>query len=701
MDGNSMSSAQRSAKAEAAERCGWRPDSPEQTHDKFAGRCANTHRTPETDEVCSWQGDPPEPAVDDIEERCERAQIPTRPEERRDGSGDRRESEQNSFGQTYPAIQQVQQPRSSGESPSSESQIAAPEPKLPRSPLLENILSIGGKRKSVPEVPPIVIPTHQMPSSAPQSTTTEANPFLDPSPETQAAVAEPQADEEASLSGRLSRTFRGAFGAVLERIRTPTPPPPTAGENTDTSSPQRQLSFVPLHPPSESTTQLPLLPQPDQPEEELTPVVPIPEELPERLEKQGKPKRDKAAEKEEKTKAKEAKAQAKKEQKAEKKREKERLRQERRTAKQEKHRAKHEEHVTKRLESEAKHMQKEAKHGKSKDKGHREKKNKGEEPGATAHEPSPPGGAQARCDMCQSNEGEAKFSPIKDLMNGWESLPPVGELVDAAKKLIARKDMKATTEPPAAAAAGGEEPDYDVLVEHVADHIAEHVHQRLSSSDQPPPRHPCGKLAIDGLEHTCGAQCRSSSNSRPASHGLDGNRDSPTPAGGSQVVCSPPARRDFFLDAPVMRPSPMGALTFPAVNSPIDRAMSPWNQRLGLKTSPPYSSHIRSPMRGFDWGPFSRSRPLTPYAREAAACHHHICVPVMPMISSLCLEARCAYDVGAASASPASVVSVTPPGLAETLPPNSPPRTPSPRDSSSIATATTNTLRINSLPAIS
>ncbi|KAI1641065.1 hypothetical protein F4809DRAFT_636839 [Biscogniauxia mediterranea] len=706
MDGSSMSNAQRSAKAEAAERCGWRPDSPEQTHDNLAGRCADTHRTPEPEEVCSWQDDPPEPTVDNMGNGANelRSQLARKTDaiglaidQNWNGmvlvESARLFSRSNNHG--------VQQ--GSRESPGSEGQIAAPEPKSPRSPLLENILSIGNKRKSAPEIPQIVIPTHEVPSSAPQSTTTEANPFLDPSLETQSAGAEPEPDEEDSLSGKLSRTFRDAFGAVLGKIRTSTPPP--AEENTDTSGPQPQPPLEPLHPPSGPTTQLPLSPQPNQAEDELTPAVPIPEELPERSEKQGKPKKDKAAEKEEKAKAKEAKARARKDQKAEKKKEKERV-------KHEKRKAKHEEHETKCLEHETKHKQKEAKHGKRKDKGRREKK-KGKASEATAHEPCPPGGPHARCEMCQSNEEETKYAPIKDLMSGWESLPSFGELAEAAKKLIARKDVKATTEPPAE----NDEPDYDVLVEHVADHIAEHVHQRLSSSDNQPraaaaaaeaPRHPCGKLAIDGLEHTCGARCS------PASHGLDGNRDSPTPAGASQVVrSSPPTRRDSLPEAApvVVRPSRGGALTFPAVNTPIDRAMSPWNQRLGLKKT-------------FDWGPFSRSTPLTPYpaqgcSREASSlpsCHHHFCVPVMPMISSLCLETRCPYDVSltpaatpphflgggggvgvdyekAVSAAAAAVVNVTPPGLAETLPPNSPPRTPSPNGSGPTAT----TLRMDSL----
>ncbi|KAI2620041.1 hypothetical protein GGR54DRAFT_113084 [Hypoxylon sp. NC1633] len=59
-----MSEAQREAKAEAADNCSWRGDSPEPEHDDLAHPEARQPLKP--DEVCSWRGDSPEPELDDL-----------------------------------------------------------------------------------------------------------------------------------------------------------------------------------------------------------------------------------------------------------------------------------------------------------------------------------------------------------------------------------------------------------------------------------------------------------------------------------------------------------------------------------------------------------------------------------------------------------------------------------------------------------
>ncbi|KAI1377595.1 hypothetical protein F4677DRAFT_458940 [Hypoxylon crocopeplum] len=59
-----MSEAQREAKAEAAENCSWRGDSPEPELDDFTHD--ESRQPPLPDEVCSWQGDSPDPELDDL-----------------------------------------------------------------------------------------------------------------------------------------------------------------------------------------------------------------------------------------------------------------------------------------------------------------------------------------------------------------------------------------------------------------------------------------------------------------------------------------------------------------------------------------------------------------------------------------------------------------------------------------------------------
>ncbi|KAI0840703.1 hypothetical protein F5Y06DRAFT_293967 [Hypoxylon sp. FL0890] len=61
-DGTTMSDARREAKAEAAENCTWRGDSPEPEFDDLAhNEDLRLH-----DEVCSWRGDSPQPEFDDL-----------------------------------------------------------------------------------------------------------------------------------------------------------------------------------------------------------------------------------------------------------------------------------------------------------------------------------------------------------------------------------------------------------------------------------------------------------------------------------------------------------------------------------------------------------------------------------------------------------------------------------------------------------
>lgn len=50
-------------KAEAAENCSWRGDSPEPELDDLAHK-EEPHRPRPPDEICSWQGNPPEPGFD-------------------------------------------------------------------------------------------------------------------------------------------------------------------------------------------------------------------------------------------------------------------------------------------------------------------------------------------------------------------------------------------------------------------------------------------------------------------------------------------------------------------------------------------------------------------------------------------------------------------------------------------------------------
>ncbi|KAI1102781.1 hypothetical protein F4804DRAFT_353418 [Jackrogersella minutella] len=61
-DGTSMSDAQREAKAEAAENCSWRGDSPEPQPDDLA----HDEQLRLPDDTCDWKGDPAEPELDDL-----------------------------------------------------------------------------------------------------------------------------------------------------------------------------------------------------------------------------------------------------------------------------------------------------------------------------------------------------------------------------------------------------------------------------------------------------------------------------------------------------------------------------------------------------------------------------------------------------------------------------------------------------------
>ncbi|KAI1501027.1 hypothetical protein F5X99DRAFT_418823 [Biscogniauxia marginata] len=655
IDDNSMSNALRQFKAKVAEQCGWQPDGPEPEHDDIAGQCAEIRRTPRPEEACGWQRDPPERVVDDINDRCEPAQILSLPEERYDLHGDRPDLGDDELGRIRPPTQQGPSPKDETNniiietSPDPGDGIAAPEPKRTKS-LLERTPGGGDKRKSAPEVPKSALGL--------MKNFVEAKPIPGTSQDDQTTGTEQHAEE--SFQDVLNRSIRQAFGVVLEKIRNPTPPP--VQEQPDDSNSQPQ----PSHTPPEPTTHMPPPPPPQlsQPGPEPIPTISVQKKPSGEPKKVGKSKKNKAIEKEERAKAKKAKEEAKKEKaKAE--------REQKAKDKKEKERLKHEKQRTK------KEREKERKERERREKKREKSKASSLTPPELSHRvaTSPTSGSAVphpRCEMCKNNEGIAYLEPIKELMGSWQNLPSFAELAVAAKRLIGRKDSKVTIDAPAAENEehAGHDPQ---LVEHVVDHIAEHVYQRLGSDSQSTAaqRYPCGKLVLPGKEHTCDKQCS------PASHGLDGNRDSPTQAEGKWIIRSP-TRKCSSTEESVVR-SPSGFQTPSAIGTPIDRARSPWNQRLGLKTSPPYSSHIRSPMRG----------PPTPYppgfSREAAF-HHHFCVPVMPMISSLCLETRCPYDLAPTPHFPGSgadierapTVNLISPGLAETLPSHSPRRTPSP-----------------------
>lgn len=80
LDGNAMSETQREAKAEAAENCSWRGDSPEPELDDLAHSTSN-HRVHRPNEVCIWRGDSPEPELDDLAHHHESPSVSPRSRE--------------------------------------------------------------------------------------------------------------------------------------------------------------------------------------------------------------------------------------------------------------------------------------------------------------------------------------------------------------------------------------------------------------------------------------------------------------------------------------------------------------------------------------------------------------------------------------------------------------------------------------------
>ncbi|CAJ2514159.1 Uu.00g022780.m01.CDS01 [Anthostomella pinea] len=79
LDGNSISKAQREAKAEAQEKCGWPSDDPDPKSDKMVAEHREVQRASTPDDACSWRGDSPEPELDDLAHTHEspRRQKPT------------------------------------------------------------------------------------------------------------------------------------------------------------------------------------------------------------------------------------------------------------------------------------------------------------------------------------------------------------------------------------------------------------------------------------------------------------------------------------------------------------------------------------------------------------------------------------------------------------------------------------------------
>ncbi|KAI5925290.1 hypothetical protein F4810DRAFT_708676 [Camillea tinctor] len=443
---------------------------------------------------------------------------------------------------------------------------------------------------------------------------------------------------------KFDRSLRDTANAILKRLRIPTPA--SAKEDPGTSGPQ------------------------PQPGPKSTPAVPILGKSPKIPHQKKGDTTNRGKEKNQRAMAKEAKARAKRERKVSRQEEKERI-------KQEKNESRHAKHQARR---EARHKRHEAERQKPKDPTRKTVK-KGKEPEATVHATPERGASPVRCEVCQKNE-RTKSQAVKDAMGGSLSL---SELTNAVKKTVVRKNMKATKEEEMVASKPVQNMTFPDAIEDVVHEVVQSIMELVDMSNlQHSPMagdehhstadsgHSNGKLPVDGLDRTGGELYKYGS----ATHGLDGN-SSPVPAGGSQVIRSL-SPNDYFLDARAVRSASVGAQPYPVIGSPIERAMSPWNQRLGLRTPSPYSSHIRSPMRGyqgdltnsfvsgnplllrcrfFDQSPI-RSRPLTPspfswgYTREDAAYHNHYCVSVMPMISSLCLETRCPYDPPAPAPAP-------------------------------------------------
>ncbi|KAI8964349.1 hypothetical protein F5Y11DRAFT_363957 [Daldinia sp. FL1419] len=368
----------------------------------------------------------------------------------------------------------------------------------------------------------------------------------------------------------------------------------------------------------------------------------------------------------------------------------------------EKERKAHEKEEKKRLKAE---KAKERKEQRRKEKERKKKKGKG----AVTPPDLPPGAdgfAAAEphhhpgCQICQHPEEQETHDFMKGLAESWEGLPSLGDLTEAAKKLLGLGDPDDTSN-----AQSNAQPDTHThpfneqeLIEHIAAHIDRHIHQYLDQNRPGEGTAPAGKPSTNNFpcqtpflgSDVPGKQCEGREDGRPAGHGLDGNRDWPMTIMQGHIFRS--TEPMSVPDVATAQSSPRDCSPF---RTPTSRCVSPWCEKLGLKLDDPSLFPKRAipwSRRGFNSSPSRMRTTATPSCLSTPLYSHPIyhepglyaCVPVS-LVPALSLESPCCGHNTChyappimtplpVSHTPRPLFNFEPFGTAETIPPSTPRR---------------------------